>query len=113
MGIGEDQHVLGAEASGLLGQLRPALADVDAALLQAPQQGDRIGNVQVFLGAVAAHVAVIVAQHRLCFALVEQEKAAVPVDVIRSEEHTSELQSLMRTSYAFFCLNKNTNYTLT
>src|SRR3546814_1567698 len=25
----------------------------------------------------------------------------------RSEEHTSELQSLMRTSYAVFCLNKN------
>src|SRR3546814_4825807 len=28
----------------------------------------------------------------------------------RSEEHTSELQSLMRTSYAVFCL-KNTNNT--
>src|SRR3546814_2718588 len=27
----------------------------------------------------------------------------------RSEEHTSELQSLMRTSYAVFCLKKN-NY---
>src|SRR3546814_8872811 len=30
----------------------------------------------------------------------------------RSEEHTSELQSLMRTSYAVFCL-KNTNTALT
>src|SRR3546814_1897180 len=27
----------------------------------------------------------------------------------RSEEHTSELQSLMRTSYAVFCLKKNTH----
>src|SRR3546814_3027383 len=27
----------------------------------------------------------------------------------RSEEHTSELQSLMRTSYAVFCLTKKTN----
>src|SRR3546814_10443315 len=27
----------------------------------------------------------------------------------RSEEHTSELQSLMRISYAVFCLNKNNN----
>src|SRR3546814_3065247 len=27
----------------------------------------------------------------------------------RSEEHTSELQSLMRTSYAVFCLKKNTD----
>src|SRR3546814_1488915 len=26
-----------------------------------------------------------------------------------SEEHTSELQSLMRNSYAIFCLNKQTN----
>src|SRR3546814_9816996 len=31
---------------------------------------------------------------------------------VRSEEHTSELQSLMRISYAVFCLKKkkNTNY---
>src|SRR3546814_10077468 len=31
---------------------------------------------------------------------------------LRSEEHTSELQSLMRISYAVFCLKK-TKYTLT
>src|SRR3546814_5230912 len=30
----------------------------------------------------------------------------------RSEEHTSELQSLMRISYAVFCLKKNKTYTL-
>src|SRR3546814_1263614 len=29
--------------------------------------------------------------------------------VLRSEEHTSELQSLMRISYAVFCLKKKTN----
>src|SRR3546814_9822232 len=29
-------------------------------------------------------------------------------DLARSEEHTSELQSLMRTSYAVFCLKKTT-----
>src|SRR3546814_7187233 len=29
-------------------------------------------------------------------------------DLTRSEEHTSELQSLMRISYAVFCLKKNT-----
>src|SRR3546814_3943603 len=29
-------------------------------------------------------------------------------DVERSEEHTSELQSLMRISYAVFCLKKKT-----
>src|SRR3546814_2183800 len=30
----------------------------------------------------------------------------------RSEEHTSELQSLMRTSYAVFCLKKKKTYRL-
>src|SRR3546814_10542076 len=31
-----------------------------------------------------------------------------PSQETRSEEHTSELQSLMRTSYAVFCLKKKT-----
>src|SRR3546814_5846498 len=31
---------------------------------------------------------------------------ALSVDTCRSEEHTSELQSLMRISYAVFCLKK-------
>src|SRR3546814_6153391 len=31
----------------------------------------------------------------------------------RSEEHTSELQSLMRISYAVFCLKKNKTYIIT
>src|SRR3546814_2172160 len=30
----------------------------------------------------------------------------IEVEVTRSEEHTSELQSLMRISYAVFCLKK-------
>src|SRR3546814_8890787 len=39
-----------------------------------------------------------------CEACVRQE----PWKGRRSEEHTSELQSLMRISYAVFCLKKNT-----
>src|SRR3546814_7733781 len=34
---------------------------------------------------------------------------AVGYGIGRSEEHTSELQSLMRISYAVFCLKKKTN----
>src|SRR3546814_9946532 len=35
------------------------------------------------------------------------EETVLPVDLHdRSEEHTSELQSLMRSSYAVFCLQK-------
>src|SRR3546814_6215984 len=35
----------------------------------------------------------------------------VSPDRRRSEEHTSELQSLMRTSYAVFCLKKKKSHT--
>src|SRR3546814_3072143 len=35
--------------------------------------------------------------------------ARPPSRQCRSEEHTSELQSLMRISYAVFCLKKKTN----
>src|SRR3546814_1647020 len=31
-------------------------------------------------------------------------------NLVRSEEHTSELQSLMRISYAVFCLTKKTHH---
>src|SRR3546814_4350328 len=34
------------------------------------------------------------------------DKAADDSNIARSEEHTSELQSLMRISYAVFCLKK-------
>src|SRR3546814_4653581 len=36
------------------------------------------------------------------------EEITAEADPARSEEHTSELQSLMRTSYAVFCLKKKT-----
>src|SRR3546814_9678574 len=47
----------------------------------------------------------------LSFETDEKTLAAIPlIPRIRSEEHTSELQSLMRISYAVFCLKKkNTN----
>src|SRR3546814_6912322 len=61
----------------------------------------------------AAHWIAIGKQHRegglVCF-----HPNAVDAQYIRpvrerSEEHTSELQSLMRISYAVFCLKKNNN----
>src|SRR3546814_7648919 len=47
-----------------------------------------------------------VASYRL---LLGRDGAACPDQTLRSEEHTSELQSLMRISYAVFCLKKKTN----
>src|SRR3546814_5038528 len=46
---------------------------------------------------------------RTCGLFTPEEKR-VPAS-IRSEEHTSELQSLMRISYAVFCLKKKTTNT--
>src|SRR3546814_1100023 len=41
--------------------------------------------------------------------LLGREPAAPPLELARSEEHTSELQSLMRTSNAVFCVKKKNN----
>src|SRR3546814_6754158 len=49
-------------------------------------------------------VGAAVERHRL-HRRVERVRIAI-LEQPRSEEHTSELQSLMRTSYAVFCLNK-------
>src|SRR3546814_1419847 len=40
-------------------------------------------------------------------------EAGISCEVVRSEEHTSELPSLMRISYAVFCMKKQTTYQLT
>src|SRR3546814_8623161 len=42
-------------------------------------------------------------------ALLDKRKPPAGKIHARSEEHTSELQSLMRISYAVFCLQKNNN----
>src|SRR3546814_2177002 len=61
----------------------------------------------------AAEIVVLIDAH------VTVELVAVPIvgsAALRSEEHTSELQSLMRNSYAVFCLktkNKNSNISST
>src|SRR3546814_10074466 len=53
------------------------------------------------LGGVKNAVVLTGDEHQnFCGDLIRQDK------VVRSEEHTSELQSLMRISYAVFCLKK-------
>src|SRR3546814_9191189 len=41
------------------------------------------------------------------------ERRGIKMPAPRSEEHTSELQSLMRISYAVFCLKKKTSTQVT
>src|SRR3546814_3494705 len=57
-------------------------------------------------------------QHHVCFEVADIHVAKAEMEAKgakRSEEHTSELQSLMRISYAVFCLKKKrqTQYKLT
>src|SRR3546814_1649559 len=54
-------------------------------------------------------IAGIMTAERYKFAYVVKSAGEIPrpSGKVRSEEHTSELQSLMRISYAVFCLKKN------
>src|SRR3546814_8463610 len=59
-----------------------------------------------------AHLLVIVSLAAARREGVAQPESALQRDLVgdvRSEEHTSELQSLMRISYAVFCLKKKKN----
>src|SRR3546814_10158996 len=44
---------------------------------------------------------------------ISTEVGRMNIPMVKSEEHTSELQSLMRISYAVFCLTKKKTHTLT
>src|SRR3546814_2596106 len=70
------------------GQPAAVCTDIEIGLVQR-QRLDQVG--------VAVEDLAYLARHRL-----------VTAEVRRSEEHTSELQSLMRISYAVFCLKKKT-----
>src|SRR3546814_5927157 len=66
--------------------------------------------------AVALEVVAVEQRQRTAVLVEHLEHAHVRVvdrDVLRSEEHTSELQSLMRISYAVFCLKKKKNKHIT
>src|SRR3546814_9783067 len=85
-----------------------------SALVGAAQRRERgvVGQVELQRRhrdiAVVDRLEVAVVGERLLDA-VEAEPVigvAARVDALRSEEHTSELQSLMRISYAVFCLKK-------
>src|SRR3546814_5980900 len=73
----------------------------DAAARAADHMADRESNLGKFID---ANTGKIIEQNK---ALLANERIKAR-DRARSEEHTSELQSLMRISYAVFCLKKKT-----
>src|SRR3546814_3880786 len=64
-----------------------------------------VRQVEVALGAQVVHDG----SQRAHGAVRTARAGGDALPVARSEEHTSELQSLMRISYAVFCLKKNNN----
>src|SRR3546814_2934116 len=82
--------------SVLLGRQPAGMADVGEVDQRRVAQIDRALD--------AAFLSAILGSDRLCLLLfLSHGETATP---FRSEEHTSELQSLMRISYAVFCLKK-------
>src|SRR3546814_2763719 len=79
----------GLDSSIVTAALKSADADFSAITFATP---DAEGDERVYARAVAARCGIALAE--------------VEHDDHRSEEHTSELQSLMRISYAVFCLKK-------
>src|SRR3546814_10793896 len=83
------------------------LGGVPGALLRPPVAVHLLGDAQQHEGVEGSgrHGDPLAVQHLDAVA----PGLARPAPRERSEEHTSELQSLMRISYAVFCLKKNKN----
>src|SRR3546814_10910512 len=90
---------------------RMAMLDTPAAhvptLSLADQARDPDGFAAAFGRSFERFGFAIVADHGIGQRLID--RAWAPTEAPRSEEHTSELQSLMRISYAVFCLKKKNN----
>src|SRR3546814_4100530 len=65
-------------------------------------------TLDVFIGKQAAWISQLIVQYGSTSLSIEVPQGPACPQCGRSEEHTSALQSLMRTSYAVFCLKKKT-----
>src|SRR3546814_1496933 len=100
---------IGEEAPEISIELYPPNASAMATLCNPNMQGSQ---VSIFVGAVDPTSGLIIGQPEVKF-LGEIDVPSLTIGEggqrsLRSEEHTSELQSLMRRSYAVFCLKKKT-----
>src|SRR3546814_3028435 len=101
------EAVLAVKAGQLAANLLGEILRLDRVGAVAAVDHQRLGAGRLGLRAVDAAVLEHAADHPVA----PRHRGLVLVDgvVVRSEEHTSELQSLMRISYAVFCLEKKKN----
>src|SRR3546814_6545577 len=71
-----------------------------------PTALSKAATIAAFALSVAASSAEIRRLSRICRVIGSSSSAIADTRMTRSEEHMSELQSLMRNSYAVFCLKK-------
>src|SRR3546814_5849983 len=92
--LNETELMIGAlRTDGVHADGRPEFIEMISALMQMQEGGLRVSAPAIELS--AAELVRI---------------SGIPQSVLRSEEHTSELPSLMRISYAVFCLKKKTKH---
>src|SRR3546814_1862382 len=101
--VGEDSITVRRDAiAGVMVQLRDALDYQQLMEIAGVDYPDRPERFEVVY-----HLLSVTKNHRLRVRVSTDEATPVPTIVpVRSEEHTSELQSLMRISYAVLCLKK-------
>src|SRR3546814_2387049 len=104
-GIAGRQHHMGMAVKGDAGHGAARFALTAGADIHDPVAGQEAGLTLVDQVGNMLQVAVLAG----CAEKPVQraaDQADMPPQMVRSEEHTSELQSLMRISYAVFCLKK-------
>src|SRR3546814_6884938 len=98
MANGDFTHRIEADYAGVFDRLK------QNANQTSQQLAETIGQVSGAAGMVRDAASEISSGSNDLASRTEQQAASLEE---RSEEHTSELQSLMRISYAVFCLKKN------
>src|SRR3546814_1872334 len=85
--------------------------DLDALAERVPDDIDDVTRAVTAAALLRERLLVLTRLRHMGAHIVESEYDRVGERLIRSEEHTSELQSLMRISYAVFCLKKKKTHT--
>src|SRR3546814_2753067 len=103
-----DLIVAGGVARVLTAWVAGDAVGLDPVTMHGAQAASLVLRPAIMLGYASALI-LLVASGKMRWLVARLAAAGRMALTNRSEEHTSELQSLMRISYAVFCLKKNKN----